>query len=407
MRVMVVTDQYPPMVGGVPAVTRALASGLAGRGHTVAVLAPSPGGRGRVDAGERLSVHYRRSAGWPWYEGMRLACVPGPAGRRLMTAFAPDVIHIHSPVTLGLTALAAARRLGIPVVYTNHYLPVNVRPSERRPPRLAEGAFYSFVVGFANRCSEVTAPTGTALRLLRAHGLRAASRVVSNGVDLARFRPGPPDQRIRGRYGLPAGAPVILSVGRLSPEKRVGVLLHAAARLTADAQLAIAGTGPEAAALRASAARLGLHGRARFLGHVRAADLPALYRLADVFAITSEAELQSLTTMEAMASGLPVVAADACALGELVQHGRNGFLATPGRSGEVAAYLDILLASPGRRAAMAAAGLRLIRGHEHGRALAEWESLYGRLAAGRMARGHDRTMMAGPAAALSTGRTAS
>ena len=101
-----------------------------------------------------------------------------------------------------------------------------------------------------------------------------------------------------------------------------------------------------------------------------------------MFAITSEAELQSLTTMEAMASGLPVVAADACALGELVRHGRNGFLATPGRSGEVAAYLDILLASPDRRAAMAAAGLRFIRGHEHGRALAAWESLYGLLAAG-------------------------
>jgi len=407
MRVMVVTDQYPPMVGGVPAVTRALASGLAGRGHTVALLAPSPGGRGLVDAGDRLRVHYRGSVRWPWYDGMRLACVPGPAARRMLTGFAPDVIHIHSPVTLGLSVLAAARRLGIPVVYTNHYLPVNVRPSARRPPRLAEGAFYSFVVGFANRCHQVTAPTGTALRLLRAHGLRAPSRVISNGVDLARFRPGPPGQRIRDRYGLPAGVPVILSVGRLSPEKRAGVLLHAAARLTGEARLAIAGTGPEEAALRATAARLGLHGRARFLGHVPAADLPALYRLADVFAITSEAELQSLTTMEAMASGLPVVAADACALGELVRHGRNGFLATPGRSGEVAAYLDILLASPGRRAAMAAAGLTLIRGHEHGRALAEWESLYGRLAAGGTAAGHARTMTAGPVPATSTRRAAS
>jgi len=325
----------------------------------------------------------------------------------MLTGCAPDVIHIHSPVTLGLSVLAAARRLGIPVVYTNHYLPVNVRPSARRPPRLAEGAFYSFVVGFANRCHQVTAPTGTALRLLRAHGLRAPSRVISNGVDLARFRPGPPGQRIRDRYGLPAGVPVILSVGRLSPEKRAGVLLHAAARLTGEARLAIAGTGPEEAALRATAARLGLHGRARFLGHVPAADLPALYRLADVFAITSEAELQSLTTMEAMASGLPVVAADACALGELVRHGRNGFLATPGRSGEVAAYLDILLASPGRRAAMAAAGLTLIRGHEHGRALAEWESLYGRLAAGGTAAGHARTMTAGPVPTTSTRRATS
>jgi glycosyltransferase involved in cell wall biosynthesis len=111
--------------------------------------------------------------------------------------------------------------------------------------------------------------------------------------------------------------------------------------------------------------------------------------------------------MEAMASGLPVVAADACALGELVQHGRNGFLATPGRSGEVAAYLDILLASPGRRAAMAAAGLALIRGHEHGRALAEWESLYGRLTAGTTAPGQAGPITAGAAPAMSTRRAAS
>ena len=87
MRVMVVTDQYPPMVGGVPAVTRALARGLAGRGHSVALLAPSPGRRGMVEAGGRLSVHYRGSVRWPWYDGMRLACVPGPAARRLIDRF--------------------------------------------------------------------------------------------------------------------------------------------------------------------------------------------------------------------------------------------------------------------------------------------------------------------------------
>jgi 1,2-diacylglycerol 3-alpha-glucosyltransferase len=380
MRVMVVTDQYAPMVGGVPAVTQALARGLTGRGHTVALVVPGPGRRGQLEPGGQLTVHYRGSVRWPWYEGMRLASVPGAAGRRLITGFAPDVIHIHSPVTLGVTALAAARRLGIPVVYTNHYLPVNMRPAARHPPRLAEAAFYSFVVGFANRCSHVTAPTATALRLLRERGLRAAAGVISNGVDLARFRPGPAEQRIRDRYGLPAGRPVILSVGRLSPEKRVDVLLHAAARLTRDALLAIGGTGPAAGALRAAAGRLGLAGRARFLGHVPTADLPALYRLADVFAITSEAELQSLATMEAMASGLPVVAADACALRELVRHGRTGFLAPPGHSGQIAAYLDLLLASPDRRAAMAGAGRHLIRGHEHGQALAAWESLYARLA---------------------------
>jgi glycosyltransferase involved in cell wall biosynthesis len=385
MRIMVVTDQYAPMVGGVPTVTRTLALGLARRGHTVALMAPSPVWRGGLGADEQVRVSYRASVPWPWYDGMRLACVSGAKARRLIGAFAPDIAHIHSPVTLGLMARMGADRLRIPVIYTNHYLPVNIKPSWQRRPGAFDALFYAYIVGFSNRCSHVTAPTATALRLLRDQGLRAPSRVISNGIDLSIFSPGSADARIGTRYGLPPGRPLILSVGRLSPEKRVDVLLDAMARLTQDAQLAVAGTGPDEARLRTRAQRLGLTGRVRFLGFVPAPDLPGLYRLADVFAIASEAELQSLTTMEAMATGLPVVAADACALGELVHHGQNGFLAAPGRADEIAAYLDILVADPARRAGMAAASLQIIGGHEQDRALAEWESLYGMLIAARPA----------------------
>ena len=380
MRIMIVTDQYAPMVGGVPTVTRDLARGLAARGHTVALLAPSPDRRGRLGTEGRASVYFRGSVPWPWYDGMRLAGLPGRAAQPLLARFSPDVVHVHSPVTLGVTARRAASRLGLPVVYTNHYLPANVRPSRRPRPPAFDVLFYSYVVGFSNRCTHVTTPTATALRLLRDRGLRAPSRVISNGVDLPARPPGPAGGDLRARYGLRPGRPLILTVSRLSPEKRVDVLLDAAARLTVDAQVAIAGTGPDAGLLRARAARLGLAGRVCFLGFVPAPDLPGLYRLADVFATASEAELQSLATMEAMAAGLPVVAADACALGELVSHGRNGFLAVPGRGGQIAAYLDLLAGNPGLRASMGAASLRAISSHERHRSLAEWESLYGLLA---------------------------
>ena len=380
MRIMIVTDQYAPMVGGVPTVTRALARGLAARGHTVALLAPSRDRRGRRGSDGRASVYFRGSVPWPWYDGMRLAALPSRAAQALLARFGPDVVHVHSPVTLGVTARRAAARLGLPVVYTNHYLPANVRPSRRPRPPAFDALFYSYVVGFSNRCSHVTAPTGTALRLLHDHGLRTPSRVISNGVDLPRHPPGPAAEGLRARYGLRPGLPLILTVSRLSPEKHVNVLLDAAARLTVDAEVAIAGTGPGEASLRARARRAGLAGRVRFLGFVPAADLPGLYRLADVFAIASEAELQSLATMEAMASGLPVVAADACALGELVGHGRTGFLAAPGQGGQMAAYLDMLTGDPGLRARMGAAALQAIRGHDRQRSLAEWESLYGLLA---------------------------
>src|ERR1700684_2200428 len=117
---------------------------------------------------------------------------PAPAGGRVLDRLAPDIMHIHSPLTLGALAGKAARRRGIPVVYTNHYLPANARPSARPRPRGFDTMFYAYLVGFANRCTYVTAPTATALRLLRDRGLRVPSRAISNGVDLRAYRPGPP-----------------------------------------------------------------------------------------------------------------------------------------------------------------------------------------------------------------------
>ena len=386
MRILVVTDQFAPMVGGVPNVTQTLAHGLAERGHAVTLLVPDPGASGQSAVGHanghQVSLACSRSVRWPWYDGMRLALLPLSAARRMISALAPDVIHIHSPLTLGVMARLAARQLSIPVVYTNHYLPENVRPGSARRSRLFDSAFYGYLVRFANQCAHVTAPTLTALQLLQVQGLQAPAQVISNGIDLRIYCPGPADSVVRDRYGLRADRPLILYVGRLSQEKGVDVLLAAVARLTTDAQVAIAGRGPDSVRLAATADRLGLSDRVRFLGFVPDADLPAVYRLADVFAIPSRAELQSLATMEAMATGLPVVASDAYSLRELVSHGKTGLLITPGRADELAASLDMLLGAPGVRARMAQESLRAVGAHEQSRTWIQWEALYGQLAAG-------------------------
>lgn len=399
---MIVTDQYEPMVGGVPTVTKDLARGLAGRGHAVAVIAPSETRRGDhvVDGpGAGIAVDYRGAVAWPWYEGQRLGMLSPARAGDLISAFAPDVVHVHSPLTLGVAASAAARRRHVPVVYTNHYLPLNVWPGSVRTPeggggaasRVRDAAFYAFLGRFANRCDLVTAPTVTALRLLRGHGLRAPSEAVSNGVDLERFAPGPPDESLRSRYGLPAGRPVVLSVGRLSPEKRADVLIAAVARIggsdTERPVLVLAGAGPDEQRLRSLARHYGAADRVVFTGFVPDADLLGLYRAADVFAIASQAELQSLVTMAAMASGLPVVAVDAGALAELVHASENGFLARPGCAAEIADCLDLLCRDAALRARMSQASTRIIAGHDRHRLLTRWESLYRSLAGGLNERG--------------------
>lgn len=394
LRVMIVTDQYEPMIGGVPTVCRELAGTLAGRGHAVSVVAPSATRRGRRAAsgpGDLVAVDYRGAVTWPWYEGQRLGLLAPGRAVALLAAFRPDVVHVHSPLTLGAALRAAARRRRVPVVYTNHYLPLNVWPAAARSSagavsRARDAAFYAFLSAFANGCDLVTAPTATALRLLRGHGLRVPSQAVSNGVDLDRFSPGPPDDALRSRYGLPAGRPVILSVGRLSPEKRADVLIAAAARLDGTDEkcpvLVLAGAGPDERRLRSLARHYGVADRVAFPGFIPDADLPGLYRAADVFAIASPAELQSLATMAAMACGLPVVAAGAGALPELVHAGENGFLTRPGRAVEVAGCLDLLCRDARLRARMSKASSRIIAGHDRRRLLTRWEFLYRSLASG-------------------------
>jgi phosphatidylinositol alpha 1,6-mannosyltransferase len=383
MRIMIVTDQYPPMVGGVPTVTHGLAVDFANRGHQVWVVAPSYGSRDVRRLEQKVRVYRFSSFEWPTYEGQRIPFLPLVPFRNLIKKADPDIIHIHSPVVLGNIAQILAGGLRKPVIATNHYLPINISRSLSAESLISKHfskITYSYLVHFCNRCEYVTAPTATALKLLYDHGLRAPAQAISNGIDLKKFSPGKRDERFRQRFDLPEGRPLALHVNRLSYEKRVDVLLDAVAKMSSNGFIAIVGSGPAEAELRAQAEQLNLGDRVRFLGFVRDADLLGLRRLADVFVIPSEADLQSLATMEAMACGLPVIAANSYALPELAHHEENGFVFQPGNSDELARYLDALLTDPALRTQMGAKSLEIIAKHDRTQVLDQWEALYRRLA---------------------------
>ena len=382
MRIMIVTDQYPPMVGGVPTVTQGLAVDFANRGNQVWVIAPSSGQRDVHRLEQKVHVYRFSSFEWPTYEDLRIPFLPFLPFRRLLKKFDPDIIHIHSPIVLGNIAQIVAGSLRKPVIVTNHYLPINMSRSLSSDPLIGKSFMtvsYSYLVHFCNRCEYVTAPTMTALNLLYEHGLRAPAQAISNGIDLKKFSPGERDKRLRQHFNLPQDRTLILSVNRLSQEKRIDVLVDTVAKMTRDAHIAIASTGPAEASLRARVEELNLTDRVSFLGFIHDKDLASLYRLADIFAIPSEAELQSLATMEAMACGLPVVAADAYALPELVHHEINGFLFQRGNSEEMAHDLDVLVKDNELRKQMGAKSLEIIAKHDRTLVLDQWEALYRRL----------------------------
>lgn len=380
---MIVTDQYPPMVGGVPTVTHNLAIDFTDRGHQVSVIAPSYGPRDIRRLEQKVGVYRFSSFEWPTYKELRIPFLPFLPLRNVIKQTDPDIIHIHSPVVLGNIAHISASELRKPIIATNHFLPINMSRSLASESFIGKhfcNVSYYYLVSFCNRCQYVTAPTATALGLLYEHGLRAPARAISNGIDLQKFTPGERDPQLLQRFGLPTDRPLLLHVNRLSEEKRVNVLLDAMTRIKTEAHLALVSTGPAEADLRLQAERLRIADRVSFLGFISDTDLLILRRSADLFVIPSEADLQSLSTMEAMACGLPVIAANAYALPELVHHEENGLLFQPGNSDELADGIDRLLNDRDLRARMGEQSLKIIAAHDHGKVLDEWEEVYHRLA---------------------------
>jgi len=389
MRIVLITDQYHPMVGGVPVVTHRLAADLVARGHQVWVVAPGDGLHDAYYSEGGVTVVRWASLAWPAYEGQRLALAPAVRLFRLLKQIKPSVAHIHSPGALGVVAPLVARTLHIPVVATNHFMPMNMSRSFAGAGVLGRGfswLIYVYLRGVYSVCDYVTFPTATSLKLVLKHGLDTPGEVVSNGVDLDRFHPGPRDERLRETFGLPSDRPLALTVSRLMREKRVHVLLEALARVRAPVHLVVAGSGPDARALQALARQLGVSQRVTFLGFVPDDQLALLYRLADMFVIASVAELQSLATMEAMACGLPTIAADAGALPELVADGENGYLFAADESDQLALVMEALLRQPERWRDMGRASVRMVARHDS-RAVAEhWETIYRRVGMSAVAR---------------------
>lgn len=375
MRVLIGADTYPPDVNGAARFTERLAGGLAARGHDVHVIAPSPSGppvRGVAVRG-RPTVHRVRSLPYPGQDGFRV-CLPwrsAAATEQTLRELVPDVVHVQSHFSVGRGLAVAASGAGYPLVATNHFMPENLLDHAPIPDALgaAVGRWAWRDLGrIFGRADVLTAPTPSAVDLLRNRAGLTDARAVSCGIDVSRFA---------GGRGTDDPEPTVLFVGRLEQEKRVGELIAAFARVPGrSARLEIVGDGSRRGEWTALAERLGVAGRVRFHGFVDDDTLVAAYRRCAVFCIPGVAELQSLVTLEAMAAGRPVVAADAVALPHLVRPGRNGVLYPPGDVDALTGALTALLGDPEGRARMGAASREIVAEHTLEATLDEFEDIY-------------------------------
>ena len=334
MRIAICTDTFPPEVNGVANAAFHSARALTRAGPEGCVFTVSKLGAKELEAmGEgTFRVETIPSIGLPIYLGVRAT---PPVGLALgkMRRFKPDVIHSHTPFSMGWEAVWAARMLGVPLVGThhtffNHYLEhVHLNYS------WAERLSWKLTVGYYNRCDLVVSPTRSLAGELLTQGLKRPYEVLANTIDTELFRPAP-DAAARKKLKAALGymGPTLVYMGRVSYEKSIDQAIRAfgiLARDIPDAQFLVVGDGPEKSALEQLAHSLGLSKRVRFLGFVFGEELVEVLQASDVFITASKSENMPLAVLEAMACGLPILAVRSLGLAEIVEDGKNGALLPP------------------------------------------------------------------------------
>ena len=379
LRVLIGCDTFAPDVNGAARFAERLAAGLVQRGHDVHVVAPSKrmnrtGSFSETIEGERMTVH--RWTSWRWYPHDWLRFVlPWRArsyARKLLDAVRPDVIHIQSHIVVGRALAKEGAKRGIRIVATNHVMPENVLDFTLLPER-AKRVFVRWGWNDADRvltrAAAVTTPTRRAADFLERNTHRRGVLPVSCGLRASDYTA---DLE-------PRTANRLVFVGRVTLEKEIDVILRAIPRIDPelDVSLTVVGDGDQRKNLEKLAQDLGIADRVRFTGRVSDQQLRAHLTEASVFVIASIAELQSIATMEAMASGLPIVAANAMALPHLVQEGENGHLFQAGNDRELAEHVEAVLGlAPEQYRRMQQASLEAVKVHDIDRTLDTFESLY-------------------------------
>ncbi len=333
-------------MNGVTTVVRRIVDLLGAEGHASALVAPAyPGG----DPPPRTAELRLRSVGFPPYPDIRISLPRAARVTQFLDAFGPDVVHVSTEGPIGVMGRRWAVLRNVPLVTSYHtQFPQYTRHYGAAP---LEPLVWRWVEWF-HRPARLTHTPGEAMRReLEDHGIPQAA-VWGRGVDSAHFHPGRRDRAWRRRFGVGDDVVLVLHVGRLAPEKNLDTLAVAwriaESALGRRAVFVIAGDGPRSRPLFDAVPF------ARRLGFLDRHTLASLYASADLCVLPSDTETCGLVALEAMASGLPVVAADAGGLRESVVDGRNGLLAPPKDSAAFAARIVELALNTVRRREMGA-----------------------------------------------------
>ncbi len=346
MKIMLAGQAYYKEDNGQAVFTIRLARGLAAAGHRVLVLAPCDDGNPGLVRDDAVEVWKINTLALP--HNVNISLLPGREITKALSYFVPDIIHLQDHYFICRPLYNRARRKGIPVVGSNHFLPDNVTANLPLPDifkPIMNQLLWFHMFRLYNRLPAVSTPTATAASILKKQHLRPPVTPISCGIDSKRFHPISRDEQgaARDYFSLPPDKTIFIYVGRLDREKGLDTMVRAFARLCRDCLLILAGKGSFQSFLKDLCQKLGIANRIHYPGFIPEKDLPGLLACCDCFVMAGFAELQSIATLEAMACGLPIIAADARALPELVKPEKNGLLFRPGNVDSLHRAMDQFL----------------------------------------------------------------
>lgn len=324
MNILMMTNTYFPIVGGLEQSVYSFSEGLRSLGHEVLIVTPAFEGMPEEEPGVIRIPAFQKFSGTIFSVNLPVSGLL----TRLMKEFSPDIIHSHCPFFMGDFALRLSRQHAIPLVFTYHTMfeqyvhdwPVQNEGVKRFMVKLA--------AGYANLVDRVIVPCKSVQDILLKRGVKTPMEVVPTGVDLERFSKGD-WKTFRERNQIPPDALVIGHAGRLAPEKNLEFLANClieCLKRNPKAHVLIVGQGPSERMIKDAFKRAGLEKRLHLTGVLHYQHLVDAYFAMDVFAFASLSETQGIVLIEAMAAGLPVVALDAPGVREVVEEHRNGRL---------------------------------------------------------------------------------
>ncbi len=328
MRIGIVSETYPPEINGVALTVHSLAAGLAARGHSVDLIRPRQ--QQPHDDEPGIDVLSVRGGALPRYPGLRFGLPAGRTLRQHWTQQRPDAIYVATEGPLGWSAMRTAKHMGIPLSsgfhtrfdsYADHYGVGLLTPLVR-----------GYLRRFHRRAGATLVPTEALATELQAMGVNNA-RLLRRAVDTQQFHPRYRDETLRTSWGVDASTPVVLYVGRIAAEKNLALAVQAFRAIQQRAPRAKyvwVGDGPERTALQAANPDF------IFTGIQRGEALARHYASADLFPFASLSETFGNVILEALASGLPVVAYAEGAAREHLIDGVNGYCI---ESGNAAAFV--------------------------------------------------------------------